>query len=235
MSARARRRRGGRRARAQGLRGRADPRARGHLAADRAGRVRPPHRSVRLRQEHAPEPDRRARPARLRQHRGRRAPPRAPRGPLGLPRGHRRLRVPVAQPDADAERARERPDPDDRPARAPGASARRRARELLGEVGLSERTHASPATLSGGERQRVAIARALANRPRLLLADEPTGALDSETGSQIVALLERLRGQYGTTILLVTNDSDLAGLGDRGFHMRDGRLELTRAAAPRSA
>ena len=110
-----------------------------------------------------------------------------------------------------------------------------RAGELLGEVGLSERTHARPATLSGGERQRVAIARALANRPRLLLADEPTGALDSETGAQIVALLERLRGQYGMTILLVTNDSDLAGLGDRGFHMRDGRLEVTRAAAPRSA
>ena len=110
-----------------------------------------------------------------------------------------------------------------------------RARELLGEVGLSERTLASPSTLSGGERQRVAIARALANRPKLLLADEPTGALDSETGAQIVALLERLRGQYGMTILLVTNDSDLAGLGDRGLHMRDGRLELTRAAAPRSA
>ena len=67
------------------------------------------------------------------------------------------------------------------------------------------------------------------------LADEPTGALDSETGAQIVALLERLRRQHGMTILLVTNDSDLAGLGDRSFHMRDGRLELTRAAAPRSA
>ena len=110
-----------------------------------------------------------------------------------------------------------------------------RARELLGEVGLSERTHASPQTLSGGERQRVAIARALANRPKLLLADEPTGALDSETGAQIIALLERLRGQYGMTILLVTNDVELAGLGDRAFHMRDGRLELIRGGAPRSA
>ncbi len=110
-----------------------------------------------------------------------------------------------------------------------------RAAELLGEVGLSARTQARPSTLSGGERQRVAIARALANRPRLLLADEPTGALDSETGAQIVALLQRLRGQYGMTILLVTNDSDLAGLGDRSFHMRDGGLELTRAGAPRSA
>ncbi len=110
-----------------------------------------------------------------------------------------------------------------------------RAHELLAEVGLSEREDASPKTLSGGERQRVAIARALANRPRLLLADEPTGALDSETGAQIVALLERLRRQYGMTILLVTNDSELAGLGDRSLHMRDGRLEVTRTAAPRSA
>jgi ABC-type lipoprotein export system ATPase subunit len=110
-----------------------------------------------------------------------------------------------------------------------------RGRELLVEVGLSERTLASPGTLSGGERQRVAIARSLANRPKLLLADEPTGALDSDTGAQIVGLLERLRGQHGMTILLVTNDSDLAGLGDRSLHMRDGRLEVTRAAAPRSA
>jgi molybdate transport system ATP-binding protein len=93
-----------------------------------------------------------------------------------------------------------------------------------------------PGKLSGGERQRVAIARALANEPRLLLADEPTGALDSATGEQIVALLQSVRGQRGTTVLLVTNDPDVAARADRILRIRDGRIEeATRAAAPRSA
>ena len=83
---------------------------------------------------------------------------------------------------------------------------------------------AFPPTLSGGERQRVAIARALANGPRLLLADEPTGALDSETSAQIVALLQRLREARGMTILLVTNDRAIAGRADRVLELRDGRL-----------
>jgi putative ABC transport system ATP-binding protein len=111
-----------------------------------------------------------------------------------------------------------------------------RARELLDEVGLAQRRSASPTTLSGGERQRVAVARALANEPRLLLADEPTGALDTATGGQIVALLERVRSQRGTTVLLVTNDPDVARAADRILRIRDGRVEEpTRAEAPRPA
>jgi len=100
----------------------------------------------------------------------------------------------------------------------------RRARELLGEVGLAARVGSYPPTLSGGERQRVAIARALANEPSVLLADEPTGALDSETGAQIVTLLRRLRDEHGTTILLVTNDDADAAQADRVLRLRDGRL-----------
>jgi putative ABC transport system ATP-binding protein len=111
-----------------------------------------------------------------------------------------------------------------------------RARGLLDEVGLSERRSAYPATLSGGERQRVALARALANEPRLLLADEPTGALDTATGGQIVELLQRVRAERGTTILLVTNDPEVARAADRTLRIRDGRIvEITPAAAPRSA
>jgi putative ABC transport system ATP-binding protein len=109
--------------------------------------------------------------------------------------------------------------------RGPGREEReRQAAELLAEVGLAERTDAYPPTLSGGERQRVAIARALANGPRLLLADEPTGALDSETGAQIVALLQRLRESRGMTILLVTNDRSIAQGADRLLELRDGRI-----------
>src|SRR5207253_8285729 len=90
------------------------------------------------------------------------------------------------------------------------AARARRAEELLGEVGLAQRAGAFPPTLSGGERQRVAIARALANEPRVLLADEPTGALDSASGEQIVALLQRLCESRGMTVLLVTNDRSVA-------------------------
>ena len=99
-----------------------------------------------------------------------------------------------------------------------------RARRLLEEVGLWRRAHARPTTLSGGERQRVAIARSLANEPRLLLADEPTGALDSETGTQILELLRRVRDERGTTILMVTNDDAVAAAADRVVRLRDGRL-----------
>jgi predicted ABC-type transport system involved in lysophospholipase L1 biosynthesis ATPase subunit len=109
--------------------------------------------------------------------------------------------------------------------RGPGRDEReRQAAKLLAEVGLAERAGAYPPTLSGGERQRVAIARALANGPRLLLADEPTGALDSETGAQIMALLQRLRESRGMTILLVTNDRSVAEGADRLLELRDGQI-----------
>ena len=105
------------------------------------------------------------------------------------------------------------------------ADRERRARELLDEVGLSDRVDSYPPTLSGGERQRVAIARALANGPRLLLADEPTGALDSETGAQILELLHRVRDEHGMTILLVTNDDGVAAQAERVLRIRDGVLD----------
>lgn len=103
-----------------------------------------------------------------------------------------------------------------------GKAARRaRARELLTYVGLGERTHHRPTELSGGEQQRVAIARALANRPRLLLADEPTGELDAHTGAEVIALFEQLN-RDGTTLIVVTHDEDLAQAARRVVHMRDG-------------
>jgi putative ABC transport system ATP-binding protein len=114
-----------------------------------------------------------------------------------------------------------------------------KADEMLQACAIGHRASASPSTLSGGERQRVAIARALTNDPKLLLADEPTGALDSATGAQIVDLLLRLRDERGMTIALVTNDDAVAGTADRTLRIRDGRLEdgsaPTPAAAPRSA
>ena len=116
--------------------------------------------------------------------------------------------------------------------RIPRADREERARALLAEVGLSERERSLPTTLSGGERQRVAIARALANQPRLLLADEPTGALDSTTGLQVLELLKRLRDGYGMTVLMVTNDEVAAAAADRRLAMRDG---VIRDGALRSA
>jgi putative ABC transport system ATP-binding protein len=107
-----------------------------------------------------------------------------------------------------------------------------RARSLLDEVGLTGRVDARPSVLSGGERQRVAIARALANEPRLLLADEPTGSLDSDTGAQVLRLLRRIREEHGTTILLVTNDLVVAAESDRVLRLLDGRV--THGGGPRS-
>ena len=104
------------------------------------------------------------------------------------------------------------------------AAREQRAHDLLDEVGLGDRIRSYPPTLSGGERQRVAIARALANEPRLLLADEPTGALDSQTGAQIMDVVRRVRDEHGTTILLVTNDHDVAAQADRVLQIRDGLL-----------
>jgi putative ABC transport system ATP-binding protein len=112
---------------------------------------------------------------------------------------------------------------------APDAGAR--AGALLEEVGLKTRAGHYPAELSGGEQQRVALARAVANRPGLLLADEPTGNLDSATGAQIVELLVRLHRGHGTTLVLVTHDPALAAHADRIVELRDGRVVADRAAA----
>ena len=100
---------------------------------------------------------------------------------------------------------------------------RRRALELLEYVGLGRRERHRPSQLSGGEQQRVAIARALANRPALLLADEPTGELDARTGAEMIALFERLN-RDGTTVVVVTHDEELARAAKRVIHMRDGTI-----------
>ena len=104
-----------------------------------------------------------------------------------------------------------------------GTERRDRALELLDYVGLRKRERHRPSQLSGGEQQRVAIARALANRPALLLADEPTGELDARTGAEMIALFERLNGD-GTTIVVVTHDEELARAAKRVVHMRDGEI-----------
>ena len=104
-----------------------------------------------------------------------------------------------------------------------GAERRERALELLDYVGLRRRERHRPSQLSGGEQQRVAIARALANRPSLLLADEPTGELDARTGAEMIALFERLNDD-GTTIVVVTHDEELARAARRVVHMRDGEI-----------
>jgi ABC-type lipoprotein export system ATPase subunit len=101
---------------------------------------------------------------------------------------------------------------------------RRRAGELLDAVGMSEHAHKRPAQLSGGQQQRVAIAVALANQPQLLLADEPTGALDHASAVQVMELIISLRERYGLTILLVTHDMALAAYADRTLTLRDGAL-----------
>ncbi len=99
-----------------------------------------------------------------------------------------------------------------------------RAQTLLDEVGLSGRAHHYPSQLSGGEQQRVALARALANNPPILLADEPTGNLDSANGRHIMELVRDIHGSRGTTIVLVTHDAELAAIADSRLVLRDGRV-----------
>ena len=104
------------------------------------------------------------------------------------------------------------------------SDAATRAKALLDEVGLTGRAHHYPSQLSGGEQQRVALARALANDPPIVLADEPTGNLDSANGRHIMDLLKQIHRSRGTTLILVTHDAELAALADRQITLRDGRV-----------
>jgi putative ABC transport system ATP-binding protein len=118
-------------------------------------------------------------------------------------------------------------------ARVPAAERHRRAQEKLALVGLADRAHHRPMQLSGGQQQRVAIARALVNEPPLLLADEPTGALDTHTSEAFMRLLRQLN-EGGITLVLVTHEPDIAAWAKRVLVFRDGRLVEDRAQTPRA-
>ena len=110
-------------------------------------------------------------------------------------------------------------------ARRPGKEVEEKARELLDFLGLSARLDHKPGELSGGEQQRVAVARALINDPQVILADEPSGNLDSENKKELHKLFIRLREKFNMTLVIVTHDRDLAGMSDRIITMKDGRVE----------
>ncbi len=109
-------------------------------------------------------------------------------------------------------------------ATADGADAEARARDLLARVGLGDREHHYPAQLSGGEQQRVGLARAFANRPKILMADEPTGNLDADTGHNVIDLMASLNQEEGTTLVLVTHDTELASKAHRIVRLSGGRI-----------
>ncbi len=113
----------------------------------------------------------------------------------------------------------------------PSAERRERAKEMLAMVGLGDRTHHRPNELSGGQRQRVAIARALVNNPSLVLADEPTGNLDSRTGIEILTLMDEIHAK-GNTVILVTHEEDVAARARRIIRLRDGKIESDRSVQP---
>lgn len=109
-------------------------------------------------------------------------------------------------------------------ARKDKKEAHQRAQELLAFMGLAERAHHKPSALSGGEQQRVAAARALINRPKVVLADEPTGNLDSRNAEEMHALFERIRQEFGTTFVIITHNESLARTADRMLRMKDGQI-----------
>jgi putative ABC transport system ATP-binding protein len=115
---------------------------------------------------------------------------------------------------------------------APAREREDRARELLARVGLERYAGYLPSRISGGQQQRVAIARALANSPRLLLADEPTGNLDTATSHDILGLIATLNAEHGTTVVLVTHEADIARFGKRAIHFVDGVVDSDVATAP---
>jgi putative ABC transport system ATP-binding protein len=117
------------------------------------------------------------------------------------------------------------------PSAPDGVARRSRAQELLQSIGLAHRATHLPSQLSGGEQQRVAIARALANAPHVLLADEPTGNLDTTTGEEIMALLRGLSTEGGNTVVLITHDVEIAAHASRTIRMQDGRLQHAAARA----
>lgn len=110
-------------------------------------------------------------------------------------------------------------------ARKSEKKARERAAELLNYLGLSERAHHKPSELSGGEQQRVAVARALMNEPDVILADEPSGSLDSRNKAELHKLFFNLRDQLGQTFIIVTHDEELAATTDRTIHLKDGKID----------
>jgi putative ABC transport system ATP-binding protein len=120
--------------------------------------------------------------------------------------------------------------------KTPAAERRARALQAIQSVGLAGREEHHPSQLSGGQQQRVAIARALVNRPRILLADEPTGALDSRTSVEIMAIFQQLNRESGITTIVVTHEPDIAAYAGRNIHFKDGRLQRdVRIERPRDA
>ena len=148
--------------------------------------------------------------------------------PRPAPRREVRLRVPIVSPAADPDGGRERAGADVRGPPLSASARTKKARELLELVGMGHRASHMPQKLSVGERQRVAIARSLANDPIVLLADEPTGNLDSVSAEGVFDLFAHLHREQGMTIVLITHDEEFGLRAQRTMRMQDGRVELRR-------